>query len=117
MVNYSRMLWATELKLVFVPICFLLIRVWGLILDIRTFYLSRSSEQNFEKTKADQAFLFLAVRPLVLASNHHKSHLYIIIHCPNRKVPLFRGLFCSHSRLFTFVVSLYFSLHVCYSFE
>ncbi len=59
MERYTRIIWATELKLILIPVFFLLMRVWGLILDI----LILTKYLDDQKTnKVYEVFVFLAVR-------------------------------------------------------
>ena len=49
-----------DIKLLFVPILFLLLRVWNFILDC--FILYSSDEWKFKESQTAAAFIFMSVR-------------------------------------------------------
>ena len=50
-----------DFKLTFVPLIFLLLRIWGLFLTIPHCYLSYSTKLSFRKTPYNAVFVFLMV--------------------------------------------------------
>lgn len=50
-----------DLKLIFVPLIFLLLRVWSAIIDVPQFNLSTADRDKFRETKANAAFVLLSV--------------------------------------------------------
>lgn len=54
-----------ERKLLFVPIVFIFIRIWGLITDVTTFYLSDSEMATLRESKISAALVFMSVRNIL----------------------------------------------------
>ena len=50
-----------DLKLIFVPLIFLLLRIWNAVIDVPVFYLSDEESSEFTRTQANAALVFLAV--------------------------------------------------------
>ena len=50
-----------DLKLIFVPLIFLLLRVWSVITDVSAYYLADSKREEFSNTHAAAIILLLAV--------------------------------------------------------
>ena len=50
----------TDLKLIFVPLIFLLLRVWSAMLDIPVYFAANKNE-DFRETEANAALVFIAV--------------------------------------------------------
>ncbi|XP_019852988.1 PREDICTED: probable G-protein coupled receptor 157 [Amphimedon queenslandica] len=51
---------AAERKLLFVPIVFIFIRIWGLITDVTTFYLNDNQIATLRNSKISPALIFMA---------------------------------------------------------
>ena len=72
--RYTTIIRATELKLILIPVFFLLTRVWGLVLDILIII------DDKEANKANEALVFLAVRVL------HSMFFYYVYCLFNREL-------------------------------
>ena len=57
-----------DLKLTFVPLIFLFLRMWGFILSIPHYYLPFSTKQRFRNTPYNAVLVLLAVSMHTLAT-------------------------------------------------
>ena len=53
---------STDLKLIFVPLIFMIIRIWGIVVDIFTFYLSDDVKHRFEVSIIGALLILMKVR-------------------------------------------------------
>lgn len=63
-----------DLKLVFVPLIFLLLRVWSVITDVSVYYLADSKREKFSRTNAAAIIGLLAVSKTVNVQTQSLRH-------------------------------------------
>ena len=65
-----------ERKLLFVPIVFIFIRIWGLITDVITFYITEPESMKLREQKISAFLVFMTVRKCA-----RLDIIIIILHC------------------------------------
>ncbi len=50
-----------DLKLIFIPLIFLLLRIWGAIVDIPSYYMSEHVREDFRKRHVVAVLIFFGV--------------------------------------------------------
>ena len=56
----------TDLKLIFVPLIFFLLRVWSAAIDVPIYFLSTSESEKFKMTAVAPAIVMIAVSLLII---------------------------------------------------